>query len=200
MRNSRMVFENTIIGGDSMKRKISKILLTSLILMFTLTTSAFAGSLYLNVPGTVQEEDNWCWAASSVCALNYDSLGVTQTQFVTYVKGSPVDEAGWPWEVQSGLEHWNVDNDWTTGSISWANVTDDINDYAPIIASIAWSPWWEFEGHMLAIYGYYEDQYVKNVSYMDPWSSNPRWNSRTYGSFVSNSDWTWSGTNYNLIY
>lgn len=119
-----------------MKRKACIILLASLLLMLTFTTTAFAGSLYLNVPGTVQEQTKWCWAASSVCALNYYNLGVTQTQFVTYVKGSPVNEAGWPWEVSSGLAHWGVSSNWTLGWITFAYVKSNINDNAPIIAGI----------------------------------------------------------------
>lgn len=183
-----------------MKRKVIVILLVSILLICTLTTSVFAASLYLNVPDTVQEETNWCWAASSVCTLNYHYLGVTQTQFVTYVKGSAINEGGWPWEVQDGLEHWSVDSNWISGAISWSDVKDDINDYAPIITSIVWVPLIEFNGHMMVIYGYYETPYVNYVSYMDPWESNPRWNLRTYTSFVSNDDWSWTATNYNLVY
>lgn len=183
-----------------MKSRISKILITSLLSMLILTNTAFAESLYLDVPSTVQEETNWCWAASGVCALNYHDLGVTQTQFVSIAKGSVVNEPGWPWEVSTGLEYWSVDNDWEIGSISWADVKDDINIYAPIIAAITWSPWWELEGHMVTIYGYNEGSYGSYVNYMDPWSDNTRWNSKTYSYFVSNDDWTWTGTNYNLIY
>lgn len=176
-------------------------MIITILFFFICSNSVFAASLYLNVPGTVQEKPNWCWAASSVCALNYQNKGVTQTQFVTYVKGSPTDTAGWPWEVSSGLSNWDVNCNWTLGSVSWGTILDNVgNNYAPIIASIAWSPLWEFKGHMMTIYGYYEDPYVKNVSYMDPWASNPRWNSRTFSSFVTNDSWIWSGTNYNLSY
>lgn len=183
-----------------MKKKVLFTLFGSLMLFCSITTSVFAASLYLNVPGTMQEQTNWCWAASGVCTLNYHSLGVSQTQFVTYVKGSAQNVAGWPWEVQDGLDHWGVDSSWTSGNISWSNVKSNINNYAPIITSIAWSPLWQFQGHMMVIYGYYEDSYVNNVSYMDPWASNPRWNSRTFSSYVSNSQWMWSATNYNLVY
>jgi hypothetical protein len=52
--------------GDTMYKKI--VILTSLL---ACTLPQISSGQILDVPEIVQEQTEWCWAATSTCVLNY---------------------------------------------------------------------------------------------------------------------------------
>lgn len=188
---------NNKISRKKLKKPFSCIILIIVITILSNVNVFAAESLYLNVDGVVQEKTSWCWAASSKCVIDY--LGAwsprpSQTQIVTAVKGSAVNEGANYFESHNSIHYFMVDSSDSMFPVSWVTVKDNIKGwYSPMRVTVAWKVG---GAHTMVMYGYYEDQYVKNVSYMDPWGANPRWNFRTYDSFKSNSDWTWKWTNY----
>lgn len=172
------------------------LLATFLILILRITPSMAATDyIYLNIPGIKQEQSNWCWAATSRSVIEYLNKGTpSQTTIVTTVKGSPVNEGATFDEDRTSLTSLNVSTTAISGTLSWDSIKFYTKSWmSPTKATIFWT---SGGGHDLVIYGYYEDSYAKNVSYMDPWPSNQTWNSMSYSPFLSNSNWTWKWTFY----
>lgn len=177
-----------------MKKRVSGLSIICTILIISLfSTMAFAAeSLYLNVTPYVQEQSNWCWAATSKTVISYTGHGnPSQSDIVTAVKGSAVNETASATEDRSSLTKFGVNTTYYGGSLSWSTIKSNINGYKPIKAAIAWVGG---GGHVFVIYGFYEDPYVRNVSYENP--SDGSFNFTTYSQFCSNSTWTW--TNWSL--
>lgn len=174
---------------------MSKILkcFTTLIItvsIFCSPTIASASSVYLNIPGVHQEQTKWCWAASSQSIIEYLGKGYpSQTNIVTTVLGSPVNQGATFAQDRSSLTSYNVSTNAVTLPLPWTTVTDNLqNWYSPIKAGIRFS----YGDHDVVIYGYYQDAYTTNVSYMDPAPALPNvWYASTYSYFKSNSNWTW---------
>lgn len=88
-----------------------------------------AGSKTLSVTVTKQEKSNWCWAACTQAVLNYNGESVSQTDIVTYVKGSELNEGGKVSEMASALNHFL---DVTT----YSGYTGTIKGYSKIVTKI----------------------------------------------------------------
>jgi hypothetical protein len=179
---------------------LSKKLISIIIVILFLCSSknAFASeSVYLDISGIEQEESNWCWAASSQCIIDY--LGSwsptpSQSDIVTHIKGSPVNEPAGYNEIHSSIHDYCVDSTDVNSYVSWSTVKNSIGGwYSPMHVGITYTLG---GGHSMVMYGYYEDSSVQNVSYMDPFPANPRWNSRTYSSFKYNISSHWTRTFY----
>lgn len=64
-----------------------------------------AGSKTLSVTVTKQEKSNWCWAACTQAILSYNNKTVSQSDIVTYVKGSDSDVGGNTSNIADALNH-----------------------------------------------------------------------------------------------
>ncbi|MCD7785582.1 MAG: hypothetical protein LUH18_08440, partial [Oscillospiraceae bacterium] len=71
----------------------------------TYSTINFESSASLDVTHYMQEKTNWCWAACIQMCADYLGYYKTQTQIVTYVKGSDVDEGGGDEEYYKGMKY-----------------------------------------------------------------------------------------------
>jgi len=153
------------------------------------TVNASPSAYKINVPNVLQEQTNWCWAASSVSCLAYSGItGISQTAFVTYVKGSNVNQGGSILEVKSGLTHYGASWLYSSVHLSLSDIILQIyNNKRPIIAGIHASG-----DHMVVIKGYVNTSTEQKVCYMDPWYGTEK--TKTYSTFSS----TWDDTLYNI--
>ena len=144
----------------------------------------------LSVPRVIQEQDQWCWAASTKCVLNYFNDTVSQCSIADYTRSvstwhnfgtSPCCS-----DATAGCNYWNYD--WGTsgsmedilshfGNISVKDtadltVLDVISQFRnghPFI--FRWG-WYSGGGHFLVAHGVSVTVSNINVSYMDPWFGN----------------------------
>ncbi|PWK13128.1 papain-like cysteine protease family protein [Tumebacillus permanentifrigoris] len=177
-------------------RKTSYLMFPALLasaFLFTQTANAYVSYRSLSVPAIQQEKDLWCWAAATQMVATYFGANATQTDIVTYVKGSPINTTGTVADVQKGLSKYNIKSNYLTTTIPFQTVANQLSNGQPEIAAIRWS--WG-DGHALVIRGYYEDTSIskQDIYYIDP--SNASFNIMTYSNFVSNSSFTWTNSVY----
>jgi hypothetical protein len=55
-------------------------------IIIVLLSSSLIKAQQLNVPLTIQEQDQWCWAGCTTCMLNYYGYPVTQCQVAEYAR------------------------------------------------------------------------------------------------------------------
>ncbi len=180
-----------------MVKMIKKIcMVLSLVLVFNSSASIAlaADYLYLNINGEKQEQTWWCWAATSKSIIWYLNKGTpTQSDIVISVKGSEVNEGANALEERESLNNYNVTTTVEASSVSWTAIKDNIKGwYSPMKALVQMKS--SGSGHDYVIYGYYDSWPTKNVSYMDPRTSKPTWNSKSYSEFVNNTEFSWYGT------
>ena len=165
-----------------MKKTIQIVFVFLFCLNFTYEVSA----QILSVPRVIQEQDQWCWAASTKSVLNYFNDTVSQCSIADYTRvvstwhnfgNSPCCS-----DATSGCNYWNYD--WgTSGSIedilhhfgnisvkdtadlSLQDVISQFRNGHPFI--FRWG-WYSGGGHFLVAHGVSGI----NVSYMDPWFGN----------------------------
>lgn len=96
------------------KSKVTLVLVCFLVSTALFATSAQAAFNYRHNPVTaqIQQRSLWCWAATSSMAGQYlGATGATQTNIVTYVKGSPtINDSGNVSDMQKGLAKYGVNS------------------------------------------------------------------------------------------
>jgi len=183
-----------MIKRKNVRKKVLLFICTIVLSFQAFTATAFASSTYLNVEKISQEKGQWCWAASSKCVIDYlKQVYPTQSDIVTFIFGSPVDEGGTIVDIQNVLSKYNVTSTINYASVSYATTKDNISGwYSPMIALETDKIFGG--GHAVVIYGYNETSTSQNISYMDP--GNGGLFSDTYGHFSSNLSSAWVGTVY----
>ncbi|MGY0236331.1 papain-like cysteine protease family protein [Longispora urticae] len=166
----------------------------------TSPTTAPGGNTKLNLKELVQEKDQWCWAATGLSIAQYLGKGanVSQNQFCLYGRGlSGGTCPNQPAElsvVQQGLSRVGVSpGREVDGAISFAQVKTEINGNRPIETGVYWT---SGGGHARVIYGY--DTANSSIFFSDPWGSSQRYQEMTYNSYVSNSQFKWGGSVYQI--
>ncbi|MGL5354676.1 MAG: papain-like cysteine protease family protein [Clostridium sp.] len=175
-----------------MLKKISTCCLA--VLFVFLINSQITNATSLNINGEVQEKTNWCWSATTKSVSDYlGGAGLSQTQIVTSVKGSAINEGASPTEQKTALNKDGINTTYVNGRISYDSIKNMISGwYSPILAHIAWT---SGGAHAVVIYGYTEGAY-NYISYMDPWGPNSRWNSCDVYYFNGNNSFSWARTYY----
>lgn len=167
--------------------------LSILLFVNPLQSHAFTGLYTLGLDVSKQEKSNWCWAASSVGILKYYGINKTQTQFVTYVKGSAVNQTAGDSEANAGLEYYGKPGTVSTSSLSYSQVYTKIytnND--PIYAG--WS-WTAGGGHAVVIMG------INNANGSDVYYEDPGDGARyrtSHSWMVNGGGHVWDGSIYNF--
>jgi hypothetical protein len=177
-----------------MKKKIQILFPAILASMLFYAQAAFAYVDYktLSVPAIAQEQSNWCWATVTQMIAKYFGANATQTDIVTYVKGSPVNQTGTVYDMQKGLSKYNITSTPSTSTISFGTVISEINNNQPIGTVILWKS--GSGGHAHAIRGYYEDtsNSTQNLYYIDPGDAS--YNIMSYSNYLNNSSFYWVNT------
>lgn len=177
-----------------------------------LSSSAFAKVLPIQL--VTQEKDQWCWAATSKCIINYYGTAVNQCQIAEFTRThnnwrdfGPVNCCTDP---NQGCNYWNylvggggsiqdILSNWGLSSSIWyremyqSEVSNFITNNRPFV--IRWG-WTSGGGHFLVGYGH-EDS---NLYYMDPWYGEG-FKVASYSWVVSGADHTWThGAGLNTPY
>lgn len=182
----------------------NKILFLAAILMFC----QFAPGQVLNVQSTVQEQDQWCWAAVSSCVLKYYNHPVAQCTVAEYARlhctwndfgdTNCCQSAnygcnywnynyGYAGSIQTILQNWNVQNYGYSDALTLTTAGQEISGHRPFI--IRWG-WATGGGHFIVGYGLSGT----TLYYMNPWPGE----GLKYSEFswvASNGDHTWTHTN-----
>ncbi len=152
--------------------------------------TASAGSIGINQE--VQQQDEWCWAASGLTIAEYfGHSGISQNTFCDLALGyststaCPNEPGQLSW-VQNAFSQLGMAPGQVTGPLSFQGVTSSIDGGRPIETGIYWTAG---GGHAQVIYGY--NPSTQTISYGDPWPSSPRYNEMYYSSYVSNSQFQW---------
>lgn len=167
-----------------------------------------AGSQILNVPLVIQEQNEWCWDATSCCVLGYYGVDVdqcvvaefTRTHAVWHNFGSvnccddpgqgcnyPNQMWGDPGSAQAVMQEWGVQNYGYYPNLSPEQIQSELAAAHPFI--MLWS-WTTGGGHALVGHGLIGS----SLYYMDPWPGDG-YTIADYSWVVSSSDHTWSGVN-----
>jgi ABC-type dipeptide/oligopeptide/nickel transport system permease component len=179
------------------KRNISKkfyVLFSAVIALMLLhsqVASAYVDYKLLSVSAETQQQSNWCWAAVTDMIAKFFGANSSQTDIVTYVKGSLVNETGTVYDMQKGLSKYRITSTPITTTLGFASVISEINNGQPIGTVIAWS---SGGGHAHVIRGYYEDtsNSTQNLYYIDPLDAS--YNIMSYSNYLSNSSFHWVNT------
>lgn len=180
----------------------------TIILTVCLAPTSAISDTNLDVPLTIQEHSNWCWAASCGAVLSYYNKSVSQCDVASYAFNSQCcGNSTFNWNSScnlpntlSGMEmvlnHWGVFNQ------SYGPYTDpyttqyEINKHQPFIMAWAWSGG---GGHALVTYGY-DDQGYNNqgqrlfyINYLDPWPGHG-FTKSLYTWVINSSDHNWVET------
>lgn len=172
------------------------LLIISLTLLIKIESLAFSGMKVLGVTVPQQSQSNWCWAASSVGILDYYGTSVSQSSFVTYVKGSAVNDPASDAEAQDGLDNWGISSTLSTSNISYNSLVSNIADNNDPVY-VGWS-WTSGGGHVVVVKGIlnYDFGYIEDVYYMNP-ADGLTYRS-SYAWLSSGSGHVWDGTLHNF--
>ena len=132
------------------------------------------GELYytrLAVPRISQNKTNWCWAASSLMVGKYinPSSKKTQSNIVSYVKGSIVNDGGSDYEIERAIEFvCSADAIANYSNLSANNCEDKLMNYKPIVMHMSW--FGKDMGHAITCFEYDRDN-NHTFSFHDPWGN-----------------------------
>ncbi len=166
------------------------------------------GQTVLDVPETIQERDQWCWAAVSTAIIRGKGTFVSQCTVAEYTRihatwhnfGSvdccvdPLQGCnywnynwGFAGSIQDILQNWGISNYGYGASLALSMVQSNINENKPFI--IRWG-WTGGGGHFLVGYGVADS----TLYYMNPWPGEGR-KIADYTWVVTGSNHTWTHTN-----
>lgn len=138
-------------------RHLASAILSTIILIAFLVSTAYAAYAELSVPRYQQEKSSWCWAAAARMAADYVYGGTipSQTQIVTYIKGSAVNEAGSISETAASIEYatgGTKSASYTSAGSPWTyqKVKTSIDNLRPVVPLVNDGT----SGHYYVICGY----------------------------------------------
>ncbi|CCH31147.1 papain-like cysteine protease family protein [Actinosynnema sp. NPDC047251] len=151
----------------------------------------------LNYTQQVQQQDQWCWAATGASIER--TLGVTTSQqtFCAAGKNSspgycPNEGAEIP-EIVDGFRGTGFTAEDANGTISYASITQQIDAGIPHLTGIYWTAG---GGHAEVIYGY--DTTNQTILVGDPWPAYQRYQTWSYNQYRRNARFTWGDTIVNI--
>jgi len=191
-----------------MKKTSLRIPGRGLLVVAVLASSAFPVKIVLDIPQVVQEQTEWCWAASSSALLGYYGKTLSQCQIANYARANSTwhdfgqqdccsngsgacnywnYNYGYTGSIQEILKNWGVDNTGTNGSLTLAQIATQLEAKRPFI--IRWA-YVAGGGHFIVGHGLSDS----SLHYMDSWPGEGSKIAKL-SWVVSNKDKTWDGTN-----
>jgi len=146
----------------------------------------------LPITQQVQQQNQWCWAASGLTIAKFFGKGnVSQNDFCNLARGYP--QGGYcpnqpgqlEWD-QRAFQALGLSPGQVTGPLSYQRVVGEIDGRRPIQTGIYWTAG---GGHSQVIYGYQPSS--QTIAYGDPWPSSPRYSEMSYSSYVRNGQFQW---------
>lgn len=132
------------------------------------------GALYytqLPITRQRQEKTMWCWVASARMVGNYcnSSNSRTQSDMVTYVKGSPINEGGTDYEIEEAIEYiCSRDAIATYNNLSFTEAWNEVMTGDPFIAHVTWNGG---GGHAITCYAFDKENFNGLAFFHDPWEN-----------------------------
>nr|WP_221448177.1 papain-like cysteine protease family protein [Saccharothrix violaceirubra] len=159
--------------------------------------SAPAAFKSLNYVQQVQQQNQWCWAATGASIEKTLGVTVSQQQFCSAGKGGsgascPNQAAQIP-EIVRGFRGTGFSSQDARGPISFASITQQIDAGIPHLTGIYWTAG---GGHAEVIYGY--DSTNQSIQVGDPWPTYQRYQTWNYTQYRSNSRFRWNDTIVNI--
>ncbi|WP_121011871.1 papain-like cysteine protease family protein [Saccharothrix australiensis] len=151
----------------------------------------------LNYTQQVQQQNQWCWAATGASIEQTLGVTVSQQAFCAAGKGSspgycPNQPAQIP-EIVRGFRGTGFNAQDARGPISFASITQQIDAGIPHLTGIYWT---SGGGHAEVIYGY--DSTNQTLMVGDPWPSYQRYQTWNYTQYRSNAKFRWNDTIVNI--
>jgi Papain-like cysteine protease AvrRpt2 len=149
---------------------------------------ASAGNL--TISQEVQQQNQWCWAASGLTIAKFLGKGnVSQNDFCNISRGYPKgqrcpNQPGYLQWVQKGFQALGISPGQVTKPLSLQQVVAEIDGQRPIETGIYWTAG---GGHAQVIYGYTGS----TLAYGDPWGSSPRYSQMSHSSYTNNGQFRW---------
>ncbi|WP_372452280.1 papain-like cysteine protease family protein [Saccharothrix obliqua] len=163
------------------------------------TTRAVAplASKRLNYTQQVQQQNQWCWAATGSSIEQLLGGTANQQAFCAAGKGTspgycPNQPAQIP-EIVRGFRGTGFNAQDARGPISFASITKQIDAGIPNLTGIYWT---SGGGHAEVIYGY--DTANQSLLIGDPWPTYQRYQTWSYSQYLNNSRFRWNDTIVNI--
>lgn len=177
------------------RKRLLAIVIIAVLMASGITVNATTHTL--NMVERRQEYSNWCWAATTLMIIDY--LGTwsplpSQTDIVTTVKGSAVNEGATYQDMTNALSWYMVANTPRSGILSFAEVKEMLSGwYSPIETSIGWVGG---GGHAQIIYGYEENGIDQGLYVIDPRASGAQRCYYGFNDYQVNDEFYWRYTWY----
>ncbi|MEV0678727.1 papain-like cysteine protease family protein [Actinosynnema sp. NPDC050436] len=151
----------------------------------------------LNYTQQVQQQDQWCWAATGASIERLLGAGTTQQAFCAAGKNTspgycPNEGAEIP-EIVDGFRGTGFTAEDADGTITYASITQQIDAGIPNLTGIYWT---SGGGHAEVIYGY--DTTNQTILVGDPWPAYQRYQTWSYNQYRRNARFTWGDTIVNI--
>ncbi|RLK59006.1 papain-like cysteine protease family protein [Actinokineospora cianjurensis] len=151
----------------------------------------------LNYTQQVQQQDQWCWAATGSSIERTLGGTATQQSFCAAGKGASGgycrNEAAEIPEIVRGFRGTGFNAVDAGGAISFASVVSQIDAGIPNLTGIYWT---SGGGHAEVIYGY--DSTNKTIMVGDPWPTYQRYQTWNHTKYRSNAQFRWNDTIVNI--
>ncbi|QXJ21599.1 C39 family peptidase [Actinomadura graeca] len=151
----------------------------------------------LKINQEVQEQNQWCWAASGLTIAKFHGKGnVSQNEFCNLARNRT---AGTQCPNQPGQLEWDqtafrklgLSVGQVSNPLSYNAVKEEIDGKRPIETGIYWTAG---GGHAQVIYGYTG----QTLAYGDPWPASPRYSEMSHSSYTNNSQFRWGQALYKV--
>lgn len=181
------------------RERAALVVCLSMILAGLGISGASAASRYNSAPVYVQEQSNWCWAATTKSVVQYyRGVSATQCKIVQWGKGTATcaNVTGYfGLDVSRALTNSGISGiGSTTGVLSFDTVRGEIDSSR--VALIRWG-WDDGSGHMLLLRGYNTSGSI--VGYINPLNSS--YQSASYSWLVNGGTphHVWTDSRYQIL-
>ncbi|MUN37114.1 hypothetical protein GNZ18_10950 [Actinomadura sp. NEAU-AAG5] len=164
----------------------------------TVTASpSVASAGELQISQEVQQQNQWCWAASGLTIAKFHGKGTTQNEFCNMARnrsgGQCPNQAGYLEWAQTAFQKLGISRGTVSGPLGFSAIKTEIDGRRPIETGIYWTAG---GGHAQVIYGYTDGSQV--IAYGDPWPSSPRYSEMTVGQYTNNGQFRWGQALYRV--
>lgn len=161
-----------------MKKRMKPVCAVILVFMVSFSFALGVCAASITMTRYSQNKSKWCWAACALMlARSQGADYMTQTDIVTYVKGSDVNEMGTIIETEQAVRY-VADNSFSTikGTstdgdsvvITSTALKNKIDAEYPVIMGVKYASNTSTGGHMVVAYGYYNSNNKLYIMYHDP--------------------------------
>lgn len=142
-----------------------------------------SGALYytqLPITRERQQQTMWCWVTCARMVGKYYNPSTTKSQsdMVTFIKGSSINEGGTDSEIKQAIEYiCNKNAVANNTNLSFTEAWNEINSGDPFIAHISWNNTdIAGLGHAITCYAFDKENFNGLAYFHDPWENTASYN------------------------